>query len=145
MTYRPQTLSFDVGYTTDDVVRATHRSADERDWEREQRSKRRTHVTPRIPDGPCCARCEHWSTALGVKAHLGRCGVIGVLTNRIPPGDNRPGYEKGHIFAIGDTRKQRLTGYEALRTGPAHSCADGVTICPLPGFAPAAQDREVAA
>lgn len=145
MTHRPQALPFDVGYTTDDVVRATRRTRDERDWEREQRSKRRKTESPELPGGPCCARCEHWVGPMKTTTRCGRCLVIVALSDRVPPGYDRPGFEKGHVFPIGEARSQRLAGYEGLATGPAYSCAEGSVMCPFPGFTPSAGEQEVAA
>jgi len=61
--------------TVDDVVRGSHRSKDEKQWEREQKAKRRKGTPPAFTS-PACGDCAMWTAG----QPYGACSALAVLS-----------------------------------------------------------------
>lgn len=109
--------------TTDDVVRQTRETADEKAWRKARRRASRGKAKTPLPEppmtGPCCLRCRRWEPPQFADDEYGTCRHLSVAT------EHRPAFKitKGQVITVEDARYRYGMTVERLRTAPGFSCS----------------------
>lgn len=98
---------------TDLIIQATFMSEDDKRFAKERGRKSTPKPTvPVLPDGPCCARCEHWK-APGSHDEFGTCLMLATVGERTTFGP-----ERGTIVAVELALQQVDWAWDYLATKP---------------------------